>query len=188
MLFIIFKKCADFLFSFSLCFPQVLNLSILAWRQIGNPKSLLPCKWCNCFPETMLSDITLERIPKIPPLHPKTTSLFYRTESHILGWLSGIFNFLTFTHFPPNIRRAITWRALAFRLDRYWIYSYSILQNKDVNRNMIGGFFSLRFISWSSWRCFAAEQYITENWLFDEISACPCQRLSLSNTQHRDSH
>ena len=100
MLFIIFKKCADFLFSFSLCFPQVLNLSTLAWRQIGNPKSLLPCKWCNCFPETMLSDITLERIPKIPPLHPKTTSLFYRTESHILGWLSGIFNFLTFTHFP----------------------------------------------------------------------------------------
>lgn len=90
-------------------------------------------------------------------------------------------------HIFPDIRRAITWRALAFRLDRYWIYSYSILQNKDVNRNMIGGFFSLRFISWS-WRCFAAEQYITENWLFDEISACPCQRLSLSNTQHRDSH
>lgn len=44
-------------------------------------------------------------------------------------------------HIFPDIRRAITWRALAFRLDRYWIYSYSILQNKDVNRNMIGGFF-----------------------------------------------
>ena len=135
------KKCADFLFSFSLCFPQVLNLSTLAWRQIGNPKSLLPCKWCNCFPETMLSDITLERTPKIPLLHPKTTSPFYRTESHILGWLSGIFNFFDFYTFSPDIRRAITWRALAFGLDRYWIYSYSILQNKDVNRNMIGGFF-----------------------------------------------